>query len=52
MPQPLAVELYQRVLKGESIEKLSRDLGIPVDRIESRIRAATAYTERKRKLAA
>ncbi len=41
--QPFAVELYYRVQGGESAEELSRKLGIPLDRIELRLRAAEAY---------
>jgi hypothetical protein len=41
--QPLAVELYYRVVGGESAEQLSRELGIPLDRVKMRLKAAEAY---------
>ncbi len=44
---PLALELYQRYLAGETIKNLSDQLGIPVDRIEVRIRAAAAHIARQ-----
>jgi DNA-directed RNA polymerase specialized sigma24 family protein len=43
MHEPFAVELYRRVLRGETAEDLSRELEIPLDRIEQRLRAAEAY---------
>lgn len=43
MPEPFAVELYRRVLNGESAEDLCRELEIPLDRVEQRLRAAEAY---------
>ena len=48
---PFAVELYRRYLSGETIEELSRELGIPQERIEDRIRAAEAYVARQTKAA-
>ena len=48
---PFAVEVYRRYLSGETIEELSRELGIPQDRIEDRIRAAEAYLTREAKAA-
>ena len=41
--EPFALQLYRRFLKGETIGQLSSKLGIPTDRIESRIRAAAVY---------
>lgn len=49
MQEPFAVELYRRVLDGESAEELSRELGIPLDRIEQRLRAAEAYLRQGRR---
>lgn len=44
-PEPFALQIYWRFLQGESIERLASDLGIPADRIETRIRAAAVYRE-------
>jgi len=49
---PFALEVYRRYLNGESVEGLSRELGIPVERIEDRIRAAEAYLARRKAVAA
>ncbi len=49
---PFALEVYRRYLSGETIEELSRDLGIPQERIEDRIRAAEAFVTRQAKVAA
>jgi hypothetical protein len=49
---PFAVQIYRRYLSGETIEELSRELGIPRERIEDRIRAAEAYVARQATLAA
>ena len=49
---PFAVEIYRRYLNGETIEELSRELGIPRERIEDRIRAAEAYVTRLARVAA
>jgi hypothetical protein len=43
--EPFAIQLYRRFLNGETIAGLSLDLGIPMDRIEIRIRAAALYRE-------
>jgi DNA-directed RNA polymerase specialized sigma24 family protein len=48
---PFAVEVYRRYLSGKTIEELSRELGIPRERIEDRIRAAEAYVSRQAKAA-
>jgi hypothetical protein len=40
---PFAVELYRRHLGGQTVEQLSCELGIPLDRVAARIRAAEAY---------
>lgn len=40
---PFALELYRRHLAGDSIEKLSLELGITVERVEQRLKAAAAY---------
>jgi DNA-directed RNA polymerase specialized sigma24 family protein len=49
---PFAVELYLRYLNGETIAELSAELGIPLERIEDRIRAAEAYVTRQVTVAA
>ena len=41
--KPFAVQLYERLTKGESIEQLAVALNIPVERIAARIRAAEDY---------
>ncbi len=46
--EPLAVHIYRRFLRGESVEKLAAELEIPIERIERRIRAAEKYCERRR----
>jgi DNA-directed RNA polymerase specialized sigma24 family protein len=49
---PLALEIHRRYMDGESIQELSTELGISVERIEFRIRAAEAYLARQEKVAA
>jgi hypothetical protein len=49
---PFALEVYRRYLNGESVEQLSTSLGIPVERIEDRLRAAEAYVTRRDRQAA
>jgi len=41
--QPFAFELYRRFRNGQSPEQLAAELGIPVERIRMRIKAAAAY---------
>jgi len=41
--EPFALQIYRRFLEGESVEELATNLGIPVERIETRIRAAQNY---------
>ncbi len=43
MMEPFAVQLYRRLLQGESADRLSADLHIPLDRIEMRLRAAEKH---------
>ncbi len=50
--KPFALQIYERYLKGETVERLSAEWQIPIERILQRIRAAAAYTARRRKLAA
>ncbi len=45
-PEPFAIQLFRRFLAGETISSLSEDLGIPPERIETRIRAAAAFQTR------
>jgi hypothetical protein len=44
-PEPFAIQIYRRFLNGETIAALSLDLGIPTERVETRIRAAALYRE-------
>jgi hypothetical protein len=43
MVTPFAVEVYRAYLTGKSVEQLSRELHIPLPRIQSRVKAAIAY---------
>lgn len=43
--EPFALQLYRRFLNGESMTALALDLGIPLERVELRIRAAARYRE-------
>ncbi len=45
MQEPFALQLYWLVKGGISPERLARDLGLPLDRIEQRLRAAARYLE-------
>lgn len=47
MVEPLALQLHRRFLAGESIQDLSRDLGIPADRLAQRVQAAAKYLQRQ-----
>ncbi len=38
--RPFAFDLFDEFLRGRSIDSLSRETGIPSDRIEMRLRAA------------
>lgn len=49
---PFALEIYRRYLNGESVEQLSAELTIPVERIEQRLRAAEEYIKHQKQLAA
>jgi hypothetical protein len=44
--QPFAIQLLEQHQKGKTVEELSRDTGIPAERIEIRLNAATAYMRR------
>ena len=46
-PEPFALILYQRHLKGESVEELAAGLAIPAERVEQRLRAAAAFYDRQ-----
>jgi DNA-directed RNA polymerase specialized sigma24 family protein len=52
MLTPFARELYRHYLKGESVEERARELAIPVERIEQRLRATEEYLKRRKQLAA
>jgi hypothetical protein len=43
--EPFAIQIYRRFLDGETIAGLALELGIPVDRVEIRIRAAALFSE-------
>ena len=43
MIKPFALELHRRFTSGESAEQLSTELGIPLERIEMRLRVAALY---------
>jgi hypothetical protein len=47
--EAFAFELYRRYLKGETLSDLARDLGIPEERLEPRVRAAARCWEFRRK---
>ena len=43
---PFALELLKEHRNGKSVEELSRETGIPAERIEMRLAAATAFLKR------
>jgi hypothetical protein len=43
---PFAVELLEEHRNGKSVEELSRETGIPAERIEMRLRAAATFLKR------
>lgn len=43
MFEPLAVEIYRQHLSGKTIPQLASEYGIPVGRIEPRIKAAAKF---------
>ena len=43
---PFALQLLEEHLDGKTVEQLSREMGIPPERIEMRLRAATFYLQR------
>ncbi len=46
--EAFALQLLRRFSQGETAQQLSRELAIPVDRIEQRLRAAAHYWELRR----
>jgi hypothetical protein len=50
MQEPFALQLYWLVQGGVPAERLARDLDIPLDRIELRLRAAARYLERQQEV--
>jgi hypothetical protein len=50
--KPFAIQLYERFLRGETVEQLAAALDIPVERIAARIRAAESYVRQHRQKAA
>ncbi len=43
---PFAVKLLEEHRSGKSVEELSRETGIPAERIEMRLRAAATFLKR------
>jgi hypothetical protein len=43
---PFALELLKEHRNGKSVEELSRETGIPAERIEMRLAAAAAFLKR------
>jgi hypothetical protein len=43
MSEPLALQLYARMLAGETHQQIAEDLGIPLERIQWRLRAAARH---------
>ncbi len=50
--KPFAIQLWERFIRGETIEQLAAALDIPVERIAARIRAAEAYIRQQGQKAA
>ena len=44
--EPFALQLLEQHRSGRTAEHLSREMGIPPERVEMRLRAATAYLQR------
>jgi hypothetical protein len=44
--EPFALQLLEQHRRGKTIEQLARETGIPAERIEMRLNAATAYLQR------
>ncbi len=49
--RPFAVQLYQQFRGGKTALELARETGIPLERIEQRIRAAEVYLQNRVDLA-
>ncbi len=45
--EPLAFQVYRRFLGGETVEELAKELDLPPDRIEKRLRVAALSRERR-----
>ena len=45
-PKPFAIQLLEQHQKGKTVEQLSRETGLPVDRIEMNLNLATEYVLR------
>lgn len=43
--KPFAIQLYERYIRGESVEHLAAVLNIPVERIAARLRAAERHLQ-------
>ena len=44
--KPFALQLLEQHRNGKTVEQLSREMGIPSERIEMRLNAATAHLQR------
>lgn len=47
---PLAIELYKRFRIGKTPEEIAEELGIPLPRVEQRLRAAVGFVSERRKM--
>ena len=45
--RPFAMEIYDRHLRGDTVEAIAAEMRIPRDRVEQRLRAAEAWIERR-----
>jgi hypothetical protein len=47
---PLAIELYKRFRIGKTPEEIAEELGIPLPRVEQRLRAAVGFVSTRHKM--
>jgi hypothetical protein len=47
---PLAIELYNRFRIGKTPEEIADELGIPLPRVEQRLRAAVGFVSKRHKM--
>ncbi len=45
--EAFAFHVYRRYLRGETPQQLSTEVGIPLDRIERRLRVAERYRDKR-----